>query len=223
MRVRGLLEWAVGHFKPVMIVVWSITGLCLIISVVSLTISNSSPRQTILDINVAPVIADIKIDGNASRNGSHVVEPGIHSIEISAEGFESKSFEVEVKKNETNSVAEYLVNKNEGLDYYVKSKADINVLRSIAKKDDDVKVYIEEYDRKISIFPNLPFKDSYYVDGYGHLMMTIKDARTDRRCNSTLCIMISGTKYNDSTYKMQATKMMTSRGYKLSDYEVYYE
>jgi len=223
MRVRGLLEWAVGHFKPVMIGIWAATGLCLVVSAVFIISNNSSPRQTVLDINVAPTIADIKIDGMAARNGSHVVEPGKHLIEISAEGFESKSLEVDVVRDETNSVAEYLENNEEGISYYTRSKADMDVLRSIAKTNDDVKDFIAEYDHKISIFPNLPMKEDYYISGVGYTTMEIKDARNDRRCGSTLCIKVVGFKSDESSFNRQAVKMLSSRGYKLTDYEVYYE
>ena len=222
MRVRGLIEWAVGHFKPVMITVWGLVAACLITSAVLFVIANTSPRETLLDLSVVPSTATIKVNGEESRNGSHKVEPGEYKIEIIADGFEPKSLDIKVEKDKTNSVAVYLTNTAMGMKYYEQSEADITILRSIAKTDETAKQFIDSYDQKFSIYRKLPMESDYQTN-QGFVKMTISTARYDKRCKGTLCIKISGFKVSDDSFTKQAKQMLTDKGFNLEDYEVFYE
>lgn len=222
MKLRGLIEWGVEHFKVSMLVIWGAIILCLGGVALVSVFSNSNPSATILNISVAPVTATIKLDGDETRNGSYRLEAGIHHIEASADGFEKKSFDIEVKANQTNSVAFYLLNKELGLKYYERSEVEVNLMRVIAKDDESAKDFIKSYDKKFGLIVDVPFKTEYKTpDGYAS--MHFSDGRSDARCQGTLCIIISGHKVDDASFNGEVYKQLSSRGYNIDDYEVFYE
>ncbi len=205
-----------------MLVIWGAIALCVFVSIIVSSISNASPSATILNISVAPTSAHITIDGVETRNGSYRVSSGVHHIEASADGFESKSLDIDVKSDETNNVAFYLPNEEVGLKYYERSDVEVNLMRVIAKYDDGAKEFIDAYDLKFGLIIDVPFSVEYETpDGFAS--MRFSDGRDDSRCDSTLCILVSGHKVDDNSFYGEVTNELSSRGYDIEDYEVIYE
>lgn len=102
--------------KIILISVASLLVLGLIILAVVL-IGNAKKSAT-LEISVAPASATIKINGKPMQNGKYRVEPGFYEAEISADGFDSYSGKIELKKGGVNGFLVVLFPTDEASNYY---------------------------------------------------------------------------------------------------------
>ncbi|MBR5419028.1 hypothetical protein IK110_02160 [Candidatus Saccharibacteria bacterium] len=206
-----------------MIVIWGLIVAFISSAIIINIVANANPNSTIMNLSFAPSTAIVKVSGVEYRNGSYELAPGTYHIEASAEGFEDKAFDINIENGKSNDVLFYLETTSGDMSYYERSNVDLKTMRLIAKSDESAKVFIESYDKKYRLITDTPIKETYITPaGYAN-EMRITNARSDKRCKGTLCILISGYAASESSFKMQAIKMLTSRGYNINDYEVFYE
>ena len=218
MNTRGVIDWAVAHFKVVFGV---LVGGCVAL-LVGIIIANSyinySPSKTLLDLNIAPLSSKITLDGIAITQGTSEVEAGTHHLAFSAEGFESKEYDIEIKGNQTNSITDFLYNSENGLKYYEANDAEMDVLR--ASSNEEAKQFAAEFDRKYSIRADLPFDVEF--GSYGSFaIMTVEFGYGEAPCQTRLCLLVDT---HDTDEARQALKNeLYKLGYSYGDYEVIYD
>ena len=102
--------------KIVLISIASLLVLGLII--LAIVLIGNGKKSATLEISVAPASATIKINGSAMKNGTYRVEPGFYEAEITADGFDSYSGKIELKKGDDNGFLVVLFPTDEASDYY---------------------------------------------------------------------------------------------------------
>lgn len=212
---RGVINWAVSHFKILMII-FSAGSVTFIISTIIIYASASySPSETLIDFNVAPFSSKITLDGNQMLQGISKVDAGTHHLAITAAGFKSKEYDIEIKSGQTNSITEYLLNSENGLEYYTNNDGEMDVLR--ASSDEAAKQFAAEFDRKFAIRTDTPFEVEYGdIGSYG--MMTVTFGAGKSPCTKFLCLLVHD---YESAESVQVLKnALRKRGYDYSDYEI---
>ena len=220
MKVRGVIDWAVSHFKAVLAVLLGASIIMFAATICIFNFGDPSPTKTLLDLNIAPLSSKITLDGNDIGQGISEVVPGTHHLAFSAEGFNSKEYDIEVKANQTNSVSDYLMNNENGLEYYLFSVTDMEVLKTV--KSEDVKEFIDNYNHAYTLFPKLPIEHTFYTDdGLGKVI--IKDGRSSRRCKKYLCLEVDSITDTLTEAKSGVMEALHNSGYSITDYEVVYD
>lgn len=218
MKGRGVIEWAVEHFKAVMAaLVGGSIALIIGIFIVN-SVKDYSPSITLLDLNLAPLNSKITLDGNTVSQGTNEVTAGTHHLAFSAAGFESKEYDIDVKANETNSITDYLLNAENGLKYYESNDAEMDVLR--ASSDEEAKEYAAAFDRKYKIRTDTPFELEYGDIGtYG--IANVEFGEGTDKCQTRLCLIVGTYETEDS--RSALIQALLNLGYRYADYEVVYE
>ena len=211
------------HYKIFIAVVIGIIiaaiGVIIIIPIVK-----ENSRPTILEISVAPTTARIEIGGKIYHNGTQVVEPGKYDVKVSQDGFGSKTVQVDAKAHQQTTLTTYLVHEKEGLAYYERSTADIEILR-LNTNSEEVAKFLEAYDKKVSIRSILPINASYNLKDTNPNMsnymifMNIADGSMHKDCHHAFCLVVTGDRKNEQRIQ----EMLKINGYNYKDYEIIYE
>ena len=217
-------ELFIKHSKKIIIFSLIIILIC-ISSIIITIINNHLNRKTILSLQFAPSSAALKIDNTDYdlRNGSYEINPGHYTGTIYANGFSPKDISFDIKPHQINAITDYLVHTKEGLQYFEKSAPDINTLRHI-KDDEAVIEFINNYDRKASIYDLLPQDITYTgnpetTDSNTIYILRVTDGTNNPNCQSTLCLSTTGIKQNNSILQ----DYLNQHGYNINDYEVFYD
>lgn len=206
------------HYRGIMISVAVVIAVCVLVPII-LLISNVAQPKTFLQINVAPGNALIDVNGQEYRNGIYEIEPGTYSAEISAEGFEPKIQSVTVQKGETAKISTYLLNEDDGMDYYLSNAGDIEILRSV--EDQEVKDFLAHYDQMISIREKFPIDASYNVPEMGlNYSQTVSDGSSRQECEMAFCLLVTG--YGQPNDEV-VDGALNDAGYNIDDYQVIYD
>lgn len=211
------MDWLVDHFRLTMILLWGGTVVCAVAAFFVATFVDKPQVRTFLDLNIVPAQAKVLVDGVEFQRGMSVVEPGAKHIEISAEGFKSKTLDVKVEKDKTTSVSAYLLHETKGLSYYENDMAYIDALRSI-KDDDAVSAFINNFDHKYSIYRKMPLTSNSVKDNGYYSDVRVVSGREEPGCKGLLCIKIIS--YKDGFGV--ASDLLKKLGYSINDYEVFY-
>ena len=158
MRDGGFGEFITAHFRGVVIILSIIVIIC-VGALIALPFLAYRPKISSIEISVAPSFAKIEINGQTYTNGVHEFEPGEYEATISADGFESKKVKVTVEKEKSAKLSDYLLNTEEGLAYFERSEADLRSLEAVDKAE--VKEFLDDYSKKVSIREVLPIDASY--------------------------------------------------------------
>ena len=218
MKGRGVIEWAVEHFKAVVGVLVG-ASFALIIGIIAINSSkNFSPSMTLLDLNLAPLNSKITLDGNSISQGTSEVTAGTHHLAFSASGFESKEYDINVEANQTNSITDYLLHSELGLKYYESNDVEMDVLR--ASSDEEAKQFAAAFDKKYAIRTDTPLDIEFgEIGSYG--MATIKFDEGNEKCQTRLCLIVDALETAESRAAVMSA--LSERGYRYSDFEVIYE
>lgn len=181
-------------------------------------------RSAELDILVAPANAEILVNGKKYTNGHYKTFPGKAKVTISADGFETKELEVELKAHENTLVQAYLLDKDGGLNAYIHSAEDYALLKLLTK-DELTADFATKYEAAIKLKNLLPIHYAYPGSNSsrsqsisGLATTIIKDISKDSRCKSTFCIEVSGTKKDEASAKY----VLDLYGIDINFVEVYY-
>ena len=218
MNVRGLLDWCVSHFKAVMIAVWGSVALMAAVVAVFAISDNVHPTKTIVDLNITPIAAKVTLNDEPYNNGTYEINPGTYRLKIEAEGFVGKEYDVEIRANKTTSVNDYLLNAENGMQYYENNQSDMSVL--YASNDEDAKNFVAAFERKYALYYNTPFDHKYgYAGHFGWMKVDFGDSSDG--CKTRLCIVVDDI---DSPESREAlSNALSDRGFSVYDYEVIYE
>lgn len=200
------------------ITVSSITFVVLVVFIITLAIINSKKSSTLHSI-IAPSFATLTInDKTYHPNRDIQLEPGNIEVTISADGFQSKTFQLELSANSTTNLYEYLTPNDGDISWYYQNDKENELFNQVtdALSDQQAAIYREKY----PITALLPIsvvelnKDTY----------TMKEYRIDvgefSNCKTDFCLKIT-----DMTGGNQeaAYNKLRENGYNPADYEIIYE
>ena len=172
-----------------------------------------------LEILVVPTDAKIMIDGQRYENKKtyeSLMVKTIH-VDISMEGFDSKSFDLELKKDETTKIYTYLTGNDA---WYVEHKDDEDVsifleLINEANGEEEVKNMHEKY----PILSVLPIVYEKYLNNYTQYISYRIDVGEFEGCSSDFCLMITDISGGNRERALQAIR---DKGFNPDDYEILY-
>lgn len=223
---RNLGYLLTKYFRPIMITVGVVIAACLV-GIIAVIIHNLMPEKTLVSINVAPTEATVTIDGREYHNGTYEIKPGQYQVSISADGFDPKIVNLDIKPHQTTPLSTYLVNKKEGLAYFEKSAADLQVLNSIT--DQEIQDFMQQYRKKISIKDQLPISVRYNAaqgsttEGRSLDFQTVSDGTSRSDCSMAFCLLVSATYGISAPDEASVRAALSNLGYNYDDYEVIYD
>ena len=176
-------------------------------------------KNSELSILFTPSDSKILVNGEQFSNGVHRMYPGKVTIEISRDGFKTKTYDIELKANETSSIHGYLKPKDGSLEVFTYSASDYNIFKLVAT-DEDAITLINNQNKLLRIRDFLP---AYNVaDGSDGGSIKVEDGSNDKNCKGPFCILIkTNAKRTEAAYKAMKA-FFALRGYNLDNYEVVY-
>jgi len=150
--------------RKIVIVVACVLFLALAGFVIYRAIWNSIYSAT-LQMTIAPSIATVQVDGTTRKaSGKIRVKPGDYSLEISADGFVSKTVEVTAVAGETVSVMDYLEPSEGNENWYAEHEGDAMIQTEVMiKKMQEAYAKLAEEN---PIMDHLPVSIEYYLNDY---------------------------------------------------------
>lgn len=117
-----------------------------------------------VNVMVAPSIATVKIGDNTySAFGEHSLQPGEYTVEVSADGFETKTGKLVMKADETVKLNLYLdSNSPETADWYEKNSGDALIVGEI--QNNEMLEKVDEIMQREPVLSSLPLTVEYYSD-----------------------------------------------------------
>ena len=222
-------------FKKRWVVTFLVFDVIVLLTIIIFAILNSNNSSTI-SFKIAPVDANIIINGNTYDNGTFSFRPGEYEIKVSHEGFPDKTLNINLESGHSLTVAAFLkaddsftfYEKKENYDSYL-MLADIASKEKNLTFDQDISAesFIEAFNKSLSLFDELPIIDqtptAYGLDygvKYQYDTLMIEDGRGLAECSKTLCLHITDTSGEKKDY---ALSMINKFGYNADDYEIIYE
>ena len=204
-----------------------------ILVVLGIIIYNATKVSTI-NFNITPVDSTISVNGNTSfENGTYSITPGAYEITISHEGFNSKTFTIDIAPHHDITISTFLSN-GESFEYYTlkNNYSSMQKLQEIASKDNNITTdqdtsaeefiakFQDDYSMWEKKFP-LHFTD-YEDTADGRKItknITIKTS-SDSECQKTLCVRALMAHTNDKEFIKQ---ILTDQRIDLEYYDIIYE
>lgn len=186
-------------------------GLLLIVLLAALFYLKLRPNAELIVV-AAPSQATLRLDGKKIQNGARGIRAGKHKIELSLEGFETKTQEFEISAGETQSVNLYLVGENEDYSHYLQNEEDIKLLGLIG--DETAKQLASEYWEAKSILEILPIT---LVGDDGESSSRLESGED---CARSYCLKITD---QGEALKEKMLERIKSLGFDPDDYEIQYE
>lgn len=195
----------------------------VIVAVLSFVDSNTNAG---INFVVAPLDAEIKVDGKGGYNNSgeaYYFAPGTHEVQISRPPLDTKTFKLNLEANSNFTVTAFL-SQNGTFDFYNKKEnlASYYRLVEIASKDNNRTIdqdssaesFIESAQRNFELSSEyLPIVDrtptgfglEYGVD-YEYDTLMISDGRYLDNCENILCLYVTDTSGKKEQYALSVIK-----------------
>lgn len=186
-------------------------GVLLIVLLMSLIYLKLRPNAELIVV-AAPSQATLRLDGKKIQNGARGICAGKHKIELSLEGFETKTQEFEISAGETQSINLYLVGENEDYSHYLQNEEDIKLLGLIG--DETAKQVASDYWAAKSILEILPIT---LVGDDGESSSRLESGED---CARSYCLKITD---QGEALKEKMLERIKSLGFNPDDYEIQYE
>lgn len=221
-----------NFFKNKWVRIILIVDAVIVIALIALAITDSVKTATLV-LNVVPFDAKIVLKGNGEySNGTYQLIPGNYQVEISRDGLDTKTFDIDIDKGEIANITTYLTSDG-SIDFY-KQKSQLgsfNKLKEIASAgsntttDQDVSaeesIKLLDYDYRI--MQTLPINDSLYEDtNSGRKLVrdiTIRSS-TSEDCETWLCIEALMLYTDDHNI---VNDLLTKNGFRTEEYEIKYK
>ena len=141
-------------------------------------------KTAVLDVMLAPRTAKVMINGEEYMQGVYKMYPGTVQATIVADGFESKTIELNLTADEYTKVYDYLLPTADNATYYAKNEDDAKTLALIGGEE------AQEILNSISILNVLPIIDFQYGGLYGESKEIVIDRYFD--CDEYICLQVVG-------------------------------
>ncbi len=179
-------------------------------------------RPGYVEVLVAPVGAEITIEGQAYHNGVYELAPREYTATISLEGFETQTLAITIKRGELSKLYTYLTPTDKDYSFYEK-RANMESLEALIKIAGDNQpkflqklMLVDEGEIAFSACDGEATRtncDSVKVK-YGY----------ERECGWQLCLKITGRRTELTNGVLDEVKReLALKGYDLNDYKYIYE
>ena len=147
-------------------VVWGVVGLVVVVLVASLGfLVHSTIYSGRVAVMVAPSVAKVRVgEHEFGAMGEYTVEPGEYAVEVSAEGFVSKTGRLVVREGATVEVALFLEPLEGNASWYDEHPGDALVKGEVLNAE-TLKLVDEVLARTPSL-AELPWTVEYFAEGY---------------------------------------------------------
>ena len=205
---------------PKRILVGIISFTLFAIAVVTIAIISTVQRNNsgTLDLLVAPTESNIIINGKHYHNGTHYLLPGTYTVDISMDGFTSKTFDISISVGTTTSLHTYLVQDDGSMSWYDSHPEDLSILTTIG--DTEAIKKSQEYADKYPVIDAMPIIYAQYSDNYQTYTEFRIDGGSFSGCKKDFCLKITDTTGGNMD---NALRMIREAGYNPDDYEILYE
>lgn len=202
-------------------VMW-LAGICgalvvliIVISVIFIIIN--AGKTATLDIVVAPVTAEVKIDGKTYKNGTYKFEPGEVEVSITKDGFTTEEKTLVLEDGVTTKLYTYLMPIDGSFEWYLDHEEDMMILNTIgdAQANTDSAAYKDKY----PIIEALPIVYVNYDENWDLTEFRV-DGGMFEGCEQIFCLKISDTTGGNRERALQEIK---EKGFEPDDYEIIYE
>ncbi|MBR2997431.1 hypothetical protein IKF33_03320 [Candidatus Saccharibacteria bacterium] len=205
-------------------------NLLAIIIIAIMFIIHISKTATI-DIKVVPTTATIKLNGQTYENNvSQNLIPGKYVAEISMEGMQTKTVEMDLATDDFYKLQVYLLDSNSTFNYYETHPSEVDALEQLESNDEALKKFVDRYNKIYSIVDQLPLQLynrtddpattwGVYVDQYGTSTSNELENTEDNlasKCPTIVCLeaYVSNAS-NDIVYDL-----IREAGYNPDDYQI---
>ena len=192
-------------------------GLSLLIFItIILVITAINMRKTEeIEVLVAPISAEITIDGKEYQNGTFNIEPGEHQVHIEKTGFISQDFSFNTLS--TRKIYTYLKQTDGSYSWYSNNSEDSNILTQIGDYEADREA--ELYSSQNPIVQVLPIFYAHYDENYNYSEFRIDGGEFDG-CESNFCLKVTDTTGGNMEL---AKNKIKEAGYNPNNYQILYE
>ena len=192
-----------------------------ILLVIIFTIINiiKSTKNVTVSILVAPSNATVTINNQSYPNGTYNFYPGDYEAIITKDGFDSKKITFTAESNKIVRLYDFLT-QNKNFDYYRSNYEDYQILQQVSKDDKEVKNFLDDYDKELSLKSFLPLS---YLEDYStsnNYINLIFSYETERCKEKPYCILITDTIEGNYNF---AINYLGKYGYTPEKYEIIYE
>ncbi len=210
------LEKFVNEHKILILTVLGLGVFAVILLVVSFKMLFSAS----LDILVVPAEATVLIDGEKYENENIYNGLMTHTahVEISMKGFDTQSFDVELKRDETTKIYTYLKGNDA---WYEEHKDDTKVQTSLELIYEQTgEEAVQSLNDKYPILSILPIVYEKYLNNYTEYVSYRIDFGEYDGCEREYCVMI--TDYSGGN-RERALAAIRNRGFSPDDYQILYQ
>lgn len=191
--------------------------LVIMLLVVMLVASINYKFSAGVDIVVVPTDAKILIGGTEYKNGIHQgLLVGSANVEITREGYEPKSFDIELKQGEVTKIYVAL----EGGNDWSEDEMDENTKRLLEIINEyNGELETKELIKKYPVMKDLPIVVESYQNNYSDYVSYRVDGGKYDECEREFCLKI--TDISGGNYE-RAVEALRNKGHEADDYEVIY-
>ena len=204
--------------KRIKVWVYASAAVFIVVVIIAIVFAILESRKSAaLEILVAPLSAEVKIDGKSYKNGTYRFEPGEVNVVISKEGFRTEERTLKLEPNTKVKLYTYILPLDGSFDWYLEHEEDAMILTAIgdAEADADSTLYLEKY----PIINVLPIIYANYDENWNYTEFRI-DGGMFENCERDFCLKITDT--TGGNYE-KATKLIVENGYEPNKYEILYE
>ncbi|MBQ3473869.1 PEGA domain-containing protein [Candidatus Saccharibacteria bacterium] len=208
-------DFIYNHKKKIVVV--GILLLVLIIGISVFFLVKNRIYSATLNIRVTPISAEVKIgDKNYDTLGTYKVKPGSYDVEVSAEGFITKTDTIEIAEDETISFQVYLLPTEENANWYDEHPDDALILGEI--KYSLTLEALQKLQEENPILSELPMNIDYFTNnGAKRVRYSISYEIEEGATKFSITITdYSGGNYDDAMLRLE------KRGVKKGQYEIKY-
>ena len=156
-------DYIYQHRKAVFIC--GVAAVIIIIAISVFFIVMDRINSATVNILVAPSIAKVKVGGKVLGSyGSFKMQPGEYTVEVSADGFETKTSEIVAVADKTVNVRVYLMPTDESSNWYEEHEHDALILGEI--KNEEALDALQKLKDDNPILSQLPMEVDYFTDNY---------------------------------------------------------
>lgn len=198
------------QIKP-KIIIAVLASIIVIIIIASIVEILSKQEKVLVSVSVSPSNARILIDGKEADLGENYLNPGNHTFFAKSSGFESETKNVEIKKDQDNSIIFVLKAGTDTAKEYIQSSTYEQQKREAlaGQQANQIGTKTREKNPVIKI---LPYIASGYRIDYGSSLKNPDDKLAVR-------IVISAINPEN---EQKALSLLKSKGYNLEDLEIEY-
>lgn len=217
----------------------AIITVVLVVFLVIIPMIKDSAKLAFLDILVAPVDANVVIDGEVYNNAVYEMEPGHYTATIAREGFKTVTADFDLEKGKTAGLYLYLEPSDGDWGYYelAKNQASLEALLRLNNYNSEGEAWwpeispIQEKSGAKKVVEKYKVKSILPVNvslcGEVATRMTCNavkvEYRYSRKCGDSLCLVISGrSKELPSEALAEIREKFAEGGFDFSDYRYIY-